>query len=264
MLLPALATGKDERVSGFSAQNLLFFQAQSASIAASMGDMHRAKIDISAAERYLAVVKATGASELARANGRAWIDKWRGDIALMTGGNLTVARTDIEESIAGRVAVIVEKLNVGQAGQFAALHGTAAELSMALGEYTAAEAHARKALANLQINTAPSLADQANINDARALLAIALARQGKQDEANTVLQPALAYYRLPVVQKSDDQTMKVRHARVLLAAALANPSDKARYLPEAAQRFDSMPLPLRRLKNFAMLRDEIAREAAKP
>ena len=267
MRLSALATGKDERVSGFSAQNLLIIHAESASLAASMGDINRAKIDIAAAERYLAVVKATGASERARASGRAsgraWIDKRRGDIALMTGGNLTVARTDIEESIAKRVAVIVEKLNVGQAGQYAALHGTAATLSMALGEYTAAEAHARKALANLQINTAPSLADQSNIAEARARLATALARQGKQDEATTVLQPALAYYRLAVVQKSDDQTMKVGHARVLLAAALANPSDKARYLPEAAQRFDSMPTALRRLKNFAMVRDEIAREMGK-
>ena len=78
-----------------------------------------------------------------------------------------------------------------------------------------------------------------------------------------MLQPALAHYRLAVVQKSDDQTMKVGHARVLLAAALANPSDKAKYLPEAAQRFDSMPTALRRLKNFAMVRDEIAREMEK-
>jgi tetratricopeptide (TPR) repeat protein len=261
--LLTLTTGKDERVNGFSAQNLLSWHAEAAVVAASMGDMNRAKQDISAAERYFSVIKATGASEGARAYGRGRIETARGEIALMTRGDLAGARIVIEQSIAERVARVVGKPSAIGAGLFAAQHGMAAQLSMALGEYTAAEAHLRKALSYHQFNETPSLGDQAGINDTRALLAMTLARQDKREEAVKVLAPALAYYRLPVVQKSDDQTLKVYGARVLLAAALANPAERAKYLAEAAQRFDSMPPPLKRLKNFAMIREEIGREMQK-
>ena len=134
---------------------------------------------------------------------------------------------------------------------------------MALGEYIPAESNLRKALVFFQFNETPSLFDQASIHDAHALLAMTLARQGKFEEANKVVAPALAYYRLPVVQKSDDETMKFYNARTLLAVALANPAEKNKYLTEAALRYDSMPPALRRLKNFARIRDEIAREMGK-
>ena len=57
--------------------------------------------------------------------------------------------------------------------------------------------------------------------------------------------------------------MKFYHARVLLGAALANPAEKSKYLSEAAQRYDSMAPSLRRLKYFARVREEIAREQGK-
>ena len=117
------------------------------------------------------------------------------------------------------------------------------------------------------MNDSLSLSAESSINDSRILLAIALSRQAKFDEAVKAVAPVLAFYRLPVLQKSDDETMKIFHSRALYAAALANApnlAEKARYLNEAAQRFDAAPAALKRLKNFAMIRDEIAREMAKP
>ena len=261
--LLVLTTGRDESVDGFGAQNLLYWHAEAASIAASKGDMNRAKSDLAAAERYLAVVKATGASERARTGGSTRIAVVRGEIALMTHGDLAAARSEIEQSIAARTAIFGAEPNVLAAGLFAAQHAMVAELSIALGEYIPAESNLRKALVFFKLNETPSLSDQAGIHDAHALLAIALARLGKFEEASKVIQPALAFYRLPVLQKADDETLKFFHARTLLGAALANPAEKNKYLTEAAQRYDSMPPSLRRLKNFTRIRDEIALELKK-
>jgi tetratricopeptide (TPR) repeat protein len=262
-LMLALSTGKDERVNGFSAQNLVFWHSEAATSAAAKGDMNRAKLDLASAERYLAVIKATGASERARANASGRITTARGEIALMARGDLATARSELEQSLAARLALFGDKPNLLAAGQFVGQHATVAEICMALGEYIPAEANLRKALAYFQINDTPSLGDLVGAHDVHALLANALARQGKFEEASKVIQPALAYYRQPVVQKSDDETIKYYHSRVLLAAALANPAEKGKYLAEAVQRYDSMAPSLRRLKNFARVRDEIAREMNK-
>lgn len=265
--LLALELGRDERVNGFSAQNLLFWHADMATIAASRGDTNRANLDLAAAERYFAVINIQNASARGRVNGRGRIETAHGEIARMTGGDFKAVRTAIESSIAERIGVFGDKPAALPASLFAVQHTVAAELSLLLGEASVAETHLRKALTYWQMNDSPSLNDLSSINDTRALLAIALSRQAKFDEALKAVAPALAFYRLPVLQKSDDETMKVFHARVLYAAALANgsnPSEKARYLAEAAQRFDAAPALLKRLKQFAMIREEIAAEMGKP
>lgn len=265
-MLLTLTVGKDERVNGFGAQNLLSWHATAASTAASKGDMTRAKSDIAAAERYLAVIKASGASDRARASGSARLSFVRSEIALMTRVDLAAARSEYEQTLASTRALFGDKLTGGVAGRFAAGHMLLAELSMALGEYAPAESNLRKALVLFQVNEASSLGDQVDVHEAHALLAMTLARQGKFDEAGKVIQPALAFYRLPLVVKSDDETMKYFQARVRLGAALANspnPVEKNKYLAEAAQRYDSMPPALRRLKNLARVREEIAQEMKK-
>jgi hypothetical protein len=80
-------------------------------------------------------------------------------------------------------------------------------------------------------------------------------------DASEAIRPALAFHLEPLVRASDDQMLKADHARVLYAAALASadPARRRAYLVEAAQRFDSMPAPLRQLKSFAALRADIAR-----
>ena len=264
--LRSLELGKDERVTGFSAQNLVNRHAGMATLAAGTGDMSRAKLDLAAAERYFAVLKAANASPPGRSGARARIENARGEIARMTGGDLKAARTAIENSIAERAGVFGDKVDVGAAAFFGVQHAAAAELSYGLAEHATAESHLRKGLTYYQRNDSPSLAGQASINNTRILLAIVLARQGKFDEASNMVAPALAYYRLPVMQKSDDETLKLFHSRALFAAALAhspNPAEKTRLLAEAAQRFDAAPVALKRLKNFAMVREDIAREMGK-
>lgn len=135
---------------------------------------------------------------------------------------------------------------------------------LTLKDFAGAEALAKKALAYAGSAESLSLRQQLAVNDVRAILATALARQGKFDEAKQALQPALAHLKLPLVMQTDDETMKYWNARVLLAAASAHsdkPAEKTKFLAEATKRFDSMPATLKRLKNYAMLREQIAAEA---
>ena len=98
---------------------------------------------------------------------------------------------------------------------------------------------------------------------ARTMLAIALARQGKTTEANATLQPALAFFVSPVAKRSDDVTLKAHHANAIFAEALANALDRARLLDKAASTYDAMPPAMRRFKEYAPIRDEIAKEMGK-
>ena len=123
--------------------------------------------------------------------------------------------------------------------------------------------HAREALAYRRPDTDATLDAQLPVNEVRVKLAIALARQGKRDEARATLIPVQAYYRLPLVMTSDDQTLKGNRARVLFASALANPEKRASLLAEATKQLDAMPQSLKRLNWAVRIRDEIAAEMKK-
>ena len=143
------------------------------------------------------------------------------------------------------------------------LEGLLARCKLAQRDWVAAESAAREHLATrLKIGEKSPMAvfDTAI---ARTMLAIALARQGKTTQAHATLHPALAFFDSPVAKRSDDVTLKVHHANALLAAALANTPDRARRLNEAARTYDAMPPAVRRFKEYAPIRDEIAKEMAK-
>lgn len=258
--------GKDERIDGFSALNLAFGHALYSGFQAALGDPPRAAREMAAAERYFAVMKTSGASPRSLANANAFFASKRGEIALMTGGaaERQKARSDVEQAITARIATFGGAAPTAGAAQvLSGDHASAAELALALKDFAGAEAHAKKSLNYGGADDSLSLRQQADLNDIRAILATALARQGKFDEAKQGLPPALAYLKLPLVMQTDDETMKYWNARVLLAAAIANgdkPVEKAKFLADAAKRFDAMPVALKRLKSHAMLREQIAAE----
>ena len=70
----------------------------------------------------------------------------------------------------------------------------------------------------------------------------------------------LAFYQLPAVQKSDGVTLKGAHARALYAAALSRPAQKQALLAQALQTFDTMPAPMKALRDWAELRGDIVKE----
>ena len=125
----------------------------------------------------------------------------------------------------------------------------------------AGAANAGKSALDFRIkDTTQSLLAERAVSEAQTSLAIALARQGQTDEANALLKPTLAFFKLPAVQQSDDETLKADHANALFAAALANPREKRALLAEALRRIDTLPASLKPWKNMARIRADIVRE----
>ena len=260
----SLAVGRDERVDGAAAGSLAFNHVYAAGRLAQRGDLNGTKAELAHAERYMVIMKAAGAGERVRVLGQAALNRVRGEIALATGGDLVAARRIIEREI---VAVTTffkgDKVVLVNTGSIFNLHSSAAELSLALGQHAEAEVHAREALAYRRPDTDATLDAQWPVNEVRVKLAIALARQGKREEANQVLTPVQAYYRLPLVMTSDDQTLNGNRARLLFASALANPDKRASLLAEATKQLNAMPASLKRLNWVVRIRDEIALEMKK-
>ena len=258
-----LVVGKDERVSGDAAVGLANLHRDMAVSWANRGDLNRAQAEMAHAERYFAVMKAAGASERTRMMTAASLNRIRGQIALVTGGDLVAARRTIEQDAATIRAFFKDDKSALTEVGFALHNKVATELSLALGQYAEAGLHAREALSFTKPDAGSTLDYQWNINEIRMQLAIALARQGKREEANKVLVPVRAFYRLPQVMNSDDQTLNAYLANGLLAEALANPADGAALLASAMARLDAMPATLKRQKWVVRIRDLVAREQRK-
>ena len=102
----------------------------------------------------------------------------------------------------------------------------ATRAALQLGRYPQAEALARDALKQPR---APFDNSDARVNSSafEALLAHAVAMQGRNDEASKILQPALAYYREQQQAGAHDTRFRRDFAYALYASAVAAPADAA-------------------------------------
>jgi hypothetical protein len=101
------------------------------------------------------------------------------------------------------------------------------------------------------------LSDQRRTHEARVRLALALARQGKTAEGTEILRPALQFFELPAVRRSDSVLLRGLHARTLLAAALLTPASRSNLLARATQQLEAMPPIVQQLRDVVRLRGEI-------
>jgi tetratricopeptide (TPR) repeat protein len=101
---------------------------------------------------------------------------------------------------------------------------TAATAALRLGHYPQAEALARRWLA-LPPNPRSEDDPKQRSSAAAATLAIAVALQGRSDEARRILQPALAYYRQEQQAGANGTTFRGDYAYALYASALTMDSD---------------------------------------
>lgn len=258
----AVLVGKDERLTGGAADSLAYTHLDYAEQWAERGDMKQSQADMAKAEQYFAVSKAAGAGQRAQLSARLSLNRTRANIALDVGGDLISAQRSIEQSIADFKAFFKDDKSAPLGG-IESLHHLAARLLLAQGRYAEAETQVRAALTYNKPAAEPTLTEQFFTHELGVTLALALARQGKHEEANQLLVPVRAYYRLPQVMNSDDETLKGYHARVLLADALANPSQRATLLAAAMERINAALPTIKRLKWVDRIRDEIEGELKK-
>ena len=102
----------------------------------------------------------------------------------------------------------------------------ATRAALQLGRYAQAEALARRALKQPR---APFDSSDARVNSStfEAVLADAVAMQGRKDEANKILQPALAYYREQQQAGAHDTNFRRDFAYALYVSAITAPTDAA-------------------------------------
>ncbi len=113
------------------------------------------------------------------------------------------------------------------------------------GDFAAAqEQFGRLAEARKQL-PARTLGGRREAADDAVLLAIALARVGRNDEARALAGPALAFQREFSARKTDEQWHKLSLALALLASAQSTPSKAGALLAEAQAALDSLPAEAR-------------------
>ena len=254
-----LEVGKDEGVDALGKWNLAFWHSRTRLFYADLGDTGRADALQREADRLFGELKRDGVWDLSalalrRANDSGRVAVAEGDRAALQSAlrDLNDARTQFLADKAGDLSAY---------GLTRVASASAAAVALALGDAVAAEARARQALEDTKKHGVHGAEERRDEADILASLSLALSGQGRRAEAAAVIQPALAFYSDPLVKASDMETLKADHARALYAAALASvePTRRRSYLVEAAQRFDAMVVPLRRIKTFAALRADIAR-----
>lgn len=145
-------------------------------------------------------------------------------------------------------------------GLLGAAYGFLAMADLELADYPAAQVAARSALENRRASDPPgAVGTQRDFNEAIAYLAAALARQGKFEEARTLLVPAVKYQRELLARNKTDVWLHFELARALYAQACAEPARRAALLKEAGAELALSPPQIAGTPMAAWLRGLIAR-----
>jgi conflict system STAND superfamily ATPase len=142
-------------------------------------------------------------------------------------------------------------------------HSALAGAHIALGSYDLAEKEARKAVELWRQVPNQSLTDKRWGARHETVLAVSVARLGRDAEAREITARLLRFHRELNSRAHDDVFQKVELSHALFAAALASPPQRAALLAEAGATVDRLPDHVRRLKSVTRVRNQIAEEAAK-
>jgi tetratricopeptide (TPR) repeat protein len=126
-----------------------------------------------------------------------------------------------------------------------------AQAGEALNQHAATEAAARAALQYSAKLPNKTLSDRRRHAQAEILLAIALARQGKAEEARSTLAPALALHRELYAREHEDRFQHLELAMALYAAALLEPTQSSTLRGEARALLAAMPTGMRGMRSIA-------------
>ncbi|WIG54773.1 MAG: hypothetical protein OJF61_000559 [Rhodanobacteraceae bacterium] len=145
--------------------------------------------------------------------------------------------------------------------------GPAAEAAIRLGRYPQAEALARRWLA-VPPNPTSESDPRMRQSLARSVLADAISRQGRNDEARKTLQPALAYYAGEQKAGAAGTTFRHDYAYALYVSAISQPDDangrkqRDAALTEAAAQIAGASAEAQKLADMRRLSDLIAKARA--
>jgi len=183
---------------------------------------------------------------------------------------LTWGRNDEGRDMAEADYRTLEAVKASSLGQerrrergLAAVAYDAAFAQACLKDYASSEAWSRRAVAHMEKTMPRQVGEVVTYHQMHALLAYAVARQGRQDEAARVLDPDLKYLRDLAARGADDLSIHFALAQALYFGAVAAPANARAMLSDAAARIDAMPPDMTKRKTTVQLRGWIADELAK-
>ncbi|HXQ30836.1 MAG TPA: hypothetical protein VN790_02550 [Steroidobacteraceae bacterium] len=129
-----------------------------------------------------------------------------------------------------------------------------------LRDYSGAERTTRAAIGLRRQDPLDTTGDQRQDSRLGVMLAMTLAREGNRAAAEQAIAPALALQRTLAARNHDDASQRLELATALYAAALADPTQRAALLHEAAALMAALPQPMQTLHSVAPWRDLISAE----
>jgi tetratricopeptide (TPR) repeat protein len=133
-----------------------------------------------------------------------------------------------------------------------------------LGDYAAAERTLREGMEARKNWPTATNGDRREEAEVSTWLAMALARQGRGADAQSVIAPIVKLHRDLATQNHDDAWQRVELAAALYAQALADKPHRAALLNEAALLVARVPAEMRDLRSVRQWRDRIHNEQRAP
>ena len=138
-------------------------------------------------------------------------------------------------AVSSRSRMPIPSKSCGKNRALEVAYRTAAEASYRLGDYAAADAEIKKALAIRRAIPTRTLAEERDADDQLMLAALIAARLQRYAEAQQIIEPVLKLHRGLYERKdNDDLSQRVQFAHALYVSALAAPGQKAAQLTQAA------------------------------
>jgi hypothetical protein len=184
---------------------------------------------------------------------RSWPLRERGAAAELAWarGDLQRARQEARGLREGLLAIDLgndDALRRTRAEALANLHETQAAVELEARNHAAAEQQLRWLIETFRDRPTTQYQTQRDLHQALAGQALAVARQGRIDDARPIAAQALAFWRRHHDEPGDDQLYKQDFALALVAAAWTEPAQAKALLDEAQKAFDSMPAEARALR----------------
>jgi tetratricopeptide (TPR) repeat protein len=130
--------------------------------------------------------------------------------------------------------------------------------SFLLGDYAGAERAERASIAARKHTPIEAVADRRDIAELSTWLAMAIARQGRLEEAAQVIAPVVKFHRELAAKNHGDEWQRVEFAGALYAQALTDKAHAAALLREAAAIMDALPAAMRAMHDVKLWRGFIS------
>ncbi|MBL8524232.1 MAG: ATP-binding protein [Betaproteobacteria bacterium] len=250
-----LAMADKFKLSPMTARNFAQWSGELAMAYQNMGDAGQAQWALAQRKRFAAVGRSGGDTDFMLEVNTIALEARLLQIAGKYSEALALAKQGMDK-------MVPAKANTGR-GLRNALQQTMSRALYGTGDFASAEESLRKELAFWKEVKNDNIPTQFYYHDTAARLARTLVRQGKTNEAQELMKPALQFANRKGVELIEDNEQIVGRCNIFLAAAMADPAQRAALLDKGAALFATLPPAIKRWRSFAEIGEEIAREMGK-